>query len=564
MKNWKTGLTGGIVMLLASVLTYPQPMIARFLIDDVLMQKKLDLVLPVVLLLALIGAASFVFGMLRQFYTARFSQEVILDLQEKLMQKVLSLPKLFFDKNRSGYLMSRVLNDVQGVNWFISGTVTQLITEIIKFIGGLCFLFYLDWRIAAVITATLPLPFLTTRFFARRNYVLSHYCSELYVKTSAVFTEAFSSVPLIKAFAAEQRTLGKLTEQLRKRIAMNYEQVSISSLSQAVNRLTPVIARLLVLIAGSFLVIDGQWQIGTLVAFLAYLNYVYSPVTNLSSNVCQLETARATLDRIASLFEMLSEDNTDEGLPAVKFKGEIEFKNVSFAYDAANPVLSDISFKIDPGEHWVVTGSSGIGKTTLISLILRFYKPQKGEIFFDDAASSEFNVRSLRQRFGYVSQSTCLQSGSVMENLKYGNPEASENDVVKAAKTADIHDFIKSLPEKYDTVIEENAVNFSEGQKQRLSIARALVKNPDILILDEPASALDSATEKSIYEALPESVRNKTTITITHHLNTVSSSDKIIFLRKNKPPLIGSREDLSRHREFKDFFSEEISSKSAE
>ena len=555
VKNWKTGIISGILLLLGSILTYPQPMITRFLIDDVLLKKKIELLIPVIILFAVIGISSFTIGILRQFYNVRFSQEVILNLQEKLMNKVLSLPKLFFDKNRSGYLMSRVSGDVQGVSGFISGTVVQLLLETMRFAGGIFFLFYLEWRLAIAIAATLPLPFLTTRFFARRSYIMSHHNSELNARANATFMETISSAPLIKAFATEERALGNLIGQLRKRIIMTYEQTSIASMSQGINRIMPSLARIFVLLIGSYWVIEGQWEIGSLIAFQAYLSFVYTPINHLSNSITQLQSARATLDRVASLFDMVSEDNTNTGLQVEKLKACIEFKNVSFAYDVAKPVLSDISFKINPGEHWAIIGSSGIGKTTLISLLLKFYKPQAGEILFDNIQSSEFNVRSLRRRIGYVSQSVHLQSGTILENLKYGNQDATDEDVVRAATIADIDKFIDSLPDKYETFIEENGDNLSEGQKQRIGIARALIRNPDIIILDEPTSALDNATENSICEALPESVKNKTTITIAHRLSTIKSADKIIFLRKGKAPLTGTHDELMTHKDFVEFFT---------
>jgi ABC-type bacteriocin/lantibiotic exporter with double-glycine peptidase domain len=402
---------------------------------------------------------------------------------------------------------------------------------------------------------TLPLPFLTTRFFARRSYAMSHYNSELSARANASLQETVSSIPLIKSFATEQRAISGLVKQLKKRLTMSYEQNSVSSLNNAITRFMPSIARFAVLVFGSYWVINGEWQLGSLLAFQAYLSFVYTPVTQLSSSITQLQSARATLDRLATLFAMDSEANTSSGIDVAKLKGQIEFKNIAFAYETKKPVLTDLSFKIKSGEHWAIVGSSGIGKTTLTSLILKLYIPQQGEIYFDDIAASEFNIRALRRRIGYVSQVTCLQTGTIMENLKYGNLDASDEAVIKATKIADIHNFIESMPDKYLTVVEENGDNFSAGQKQRIAIARALIRNPDILILDEPTSALDNVTEKSIYDALPESVKNKTTITVAHRMRTIKLSDKIILLRHNQNPLIGSHDELMQHQDYQEFFA---------
>lgn len=553
--HWRSGVVSITLLALASALTYPQPMITRYLIDDVLLKKKVDLIAPVIGLMVIIGISLFLTNLLKQYYNIRFSQEVMLDLQEKLIAKVMTLPKLFFDKNRSGYLMSRISSDVQGVNWFISGTIVNLFIEAMRFTGGVYFLFYLEWRIALPVILTLPLPFLTTRFFAKRSYAMSHYNSELSARANASLQETVSSIPLIKSFATEQRALGGLVAQLKQKLTMAYEQNSVNSLNNAITRFMPSVARFAVLVFGSYWVINGEWKLGSLLAFQAYLSFVYTPITHLSGSITQLQTARATLDRLATLFAMDSENNTSSGKKIDKLAGLIEFKQVSFAYETTKPVLTDISFTIQPGEHWAIVGSSGIGKTTLISLVLKLYLPQHGAIYFDDITSSDFNIRSLRRRIGYVSQMTCLQTGTIMENLKYGNPDATDAEVIRATKIAEIDDFINKMPDKYDSIVEENGDNFSAGQKQRIAIARALIKNPDILILDEPTSALDNLTEKSIYDALPESVKDKTTITVAHRMRTIKLSDKIMLLRKNQAPLIGNHEQLLKYQDYQEFFA---------
>ena len=556
IKRWKLGVISAIVLVITSLLTYPQPMINKYLIDDVLLKKNVDMVIPVVVLMAIIWLGSYLLNMLKSYYQMRFSQEVILDLQEKLIKKVLALPKIFFDTNRTGYLMSRIRGDVNGVNWFISGTIVQLFLSAMRFIGGVGFLFYLEWRLAIPIMISLPIPFLLIKFFAKRSYIMSHHSSELNARSNANLQEVVSSVSLIKSFANETKALKNVISMFRKKVEIGYEQQSIGFLSSAVNQLMPTIAKLFIMLFGAYWVISGEWELGSLIAFQSYLMYVYGPVNQLSSSINALQSARATLDRLASMFELTSEDNTDTGKKISRLDGSIRFENVTFFYEVNNPVLNNISFEIKPKEHWALIGSSGIGKTTLISLILKFYKPLEGNIYFDGIDSSELNVRSLRERIGYVSQRTNLQSGSIMENLKYGNADASDEDVIKATKIVEIHDFIEELPNKYETVIEEDADNLSEGQKQRIAIARALVRNPDILILDEPTSSLDNITEKSIYQSLPSSVKDKTSITIAHKLHTIKSADKIMLIRKDKPPLIGSHEELKNEIDYKNIFED--------
>jgi ABC-type bacteriocin/lantibiotic exporter with double-glycine peptidase domain len=306
----------------------------------------------------------------------------------------------------------------------------------------------------------------------------------------------------------------------------------------------PGITRGIVLALGAYWVIKDQWTLGSLLAFQAYLGYVFGPAQFLAAANLQLQEALAALQRVSALFDMVPEENLGVGKTVDRLTGEIEFKNVSFSYDAREPVLEDVSLLVEPGERVAVVGPSGVGKTTLLSLILRFYKPTKGEIHFDGRPASVYEVGSLRQRIGYVSQRTRLVSGTIMENICYGNPEASEDQVVQAARVAGIHEFISMLPEGYETKLGEDGVNLSEGQKQRLSISRALIKDPDILVLDEPTSALDSKTEASIFQSLPSLVQGKTLFVVTSRLPAIVDSDRVLLLNENRLVAIGTHQSL--------------------
>jgi ABC-type multidrug transport system fused ATPase/permease subunit len=246
----------------------------------------------------------------------------------------------------------------------------------------------------------------------------------------------------------------------------------------------------------------------------------------------------ASLERVSALFDVVPEEHDGVGLKAERLRGEVEFRNVSFSYNARETVLDDVSFTVGAGEHVAIVGPSGVGKTTLVSLLLQFYRPQKGEIWVDGRPAMEYELHSLRRRIGYVSQSPTLLGGTIADNLRYGDPEAKDEEMEKAARAAGIHDFITSLPLGYQAVVGERGVNFSEGQKQRLAIARALVKDPDIVILDEPTSALDSQTEASIFSILPELLRRKTLFIIAHRLSTFQKADRILCF--NDQGLVGA------------------------
>jgi ABC-type multidrug transport system fused ATPase/permease subunit len=335
-----------------------------------------------------------------------------------------------------------------------------------------------------------------------------------------------------------------LISELRTSRQISLEQTTVNSIAGLTIDSMQGIARAAVLALGAYWVIRGQWTLGSLLAFQAYLGYVFGPAQSLATANLGLQNARASLERVSVLFDFVPEENMDTGKKIEQLAGEIEFKNVSFSYDAREPVLRNVSFHIHPREHVAIVGPSGVGKTTLLSLILRFYRPTAGEIYFDTRPASDYQVSSLRQRIGYVSQSPFLLSGTIKETLLYGNPDATEEEVLRAAKASGIHDFILSLPAGYESEMGERGVNLSEGEKQRLAIARALVKDPDILVLDEPTSALDSMTEKSIFQSLPSLLRSKTLFVVAHRLSTIRDADRILLLNKNRLLAIGTHQSL--------------------
>ena len=549
-RHWRKGALGVIMLILSSLLIFPQPLIYRYLIDDVILARQLDKLWIGLLLLGGVKVLGMGLGTIQQFYFTRFEQAVMLDIQSDLFERLLHFPKSFFDETETGYLMSRIQQDVNGVQWFFSHTLVYAFSNILRFLGGVVFLFYLEWRLALAVLVLLPLLVWVLNYFSGKMRVLSHEQMEQNANVSRNLQESLASTTLIKTFASEKRTVGRMISEWKAAQQLSLEQTTVGSLANLLIGALPSLANAVVFVAGAYWVIKGSWTFGSLTAFQSYLGYVYGPAMALASTNLQMQNALASLARVSALYSIVPEENMGVGEKVERLKGEVEFKDATFSYDGRESVLEDLSFHVEAGEHVAIVGPSGVGKTTLISLILRLYQPTKGDLFFDGKPASVYELASLRQRIGYVPQSSLLLSGTILDNLRYGNLEADEARVIRAAQTAGIHDFIIGLPGGYQALVGESGVNLSEGQKQRVAIARALIKDPDILILDEPTSALDTMTENSFIEALKSMIQGRTLFLIAHRLTTVKNVNRILVLNEKRLVAIGSHHELMESSEY--------------
>ena len=547
-RHWKKGALGAGFILLNALMAFPMPLVSRFVIDDVILGKQLSILPWVLLLMAALALFSRAVGLFQNWFFLRYSQEITLDIQRQVLEHSFSLPKSFFDKHQAGYLLARMTGDIGGVTWFLSGSLVGILTNILYFIGGLALLLWLEWRLALAALAAVPAYLFALRRFSDRMHALNHAGNEENARYMSRFQETLGSIPLVKAFAAEDRAVGGIMNGLRQVYRISAERSVVGSVTGLALSSTPSLVNFVVFAVGAWWVITGHWSLGSLFAFQAYLGRVFGPAQSLASTGLQMQSIRASLERLTALLDVAPE--TGGGQRVESLRGEVEFRNVSFAYDPANPVLEDVSFHVRAGERVGIVGPSGAGKTTLLSLLLRFYSPTGGEVLYDGRPAGDYDVRSLRQRIGYVSQSPLLLSGTILENLRYGNPGASLEQVTRACRAAGIHEFITGLPGGYESEVGERGVNLSEGQKQRLAIARALVKEPDILVLDEPTASLDGLTERSIFEALPRETRGKTLFVVAHRLSTVVDCDRILVLNENRLVAEGKHGELLQTNDY--------------
>jgi ABC-type multidrug transport system fused ATPase/permease subunit len=543
-RHMRQGLLGAALVLFSSLLALPIPMLTRYLIDHVIIDRQLGLLAGVVTLMAVIKGSSLLAEQLQRYYFTHFEQDVMLEMQGELLDRTLHFPKSFFDDTQTGYNMSRLTSDVEGLCWFFSGTLVYILSNLIRFVGGATFLFYLEWRLALAALIVLPGLAWFARFFANKIYILSRQQMEQQANVSKRIQESISAASLIKAFTTEKHEVERVKTEMRSAFQIGLEWVTVGAAANLVISLLGDAAHLMVLVVGAYLVITQNWTLGSLLAFQSYLGYAYGPAQYLAYTNLDLHQALAALARVSALFDIVPEEHSGVGLQVQKLQGLVELDNVSFSYGNEVPVLEELTFRVEPGEHVAIVGPSGAGKTTLISLLLCFYRPSQGVIRFDGQPIAAYNLSSLRERIGYVSQHTLLMSGTIADNLSYGNTGTSREDLELAARVAGIHDFIICLPAGYDSPVSELGGNLSEGQKQRISIARALVKEPDILNMDEPSSALDSLIEKSIFDALPTVLSGKTIFVVAHRLSTVKKANRILLLNDKRLVSTGTHNEL--------------------
>jgi ABC-type bacteriocin/lantibiotic exporter with double-glycine peptidase domain len=529
-RHRRHAVAGALCMGLSTAAGLLPPMVMRYLVDDVVAPGRNDLLLAALAVLAACLCAEKLLRLVEEFCFARFQAHALADLQDTLVAHVLRLPKPFFDRRSTGALTRSLTEDVENLRVVFSGAGANAFGQALRLLGGGCFLVYLEWRMALAVLALLPLLCWGLRFFSRKAFLLSRRRLEQQAEASGCLQETLAGVTAVKAAAGERREGAKLRARFERVLGTALEQAVVGSAGAAFLQSMPGVGRVLALAVGAILVMRGEWTLGSLLAFQAYLSDVFGPAQYLSSVTLQFQAARASLERMGSVLDRAPEGRCDDGAVAVALGGELELRDVSFAYPDAPPLLSGISLHVRPGESVALVGPSGAGKTTLAGLVLGFYRPSSGGILFDGRPIESYDIGALRRRLGYVPQRPTLSSGTVLDNLRFGNPDASIVEVTGAARAAALHEDILRMPLDYRTQVGEGGLMLSEGQRQRVALVRALLMDPDVLILDEPTSALDAAAERALIEGIQEWRRNRTMVVITHRMSTAACCDRVVRL----------------------------------
>lgn len=546
IKPYKKRLAAAVVcIIMAAGANLYLPWIIKDMIDDVLMSKDM-LMLNLIaagILVVMFTRGVFYYG--QSYLVSYVGQRVIIDVRSVLFRKFQKMPLSYYDRQQTGTVMSYITNDVSAMQSAIVDNLIELVTESSILIGSLAMMIYLDWKLSLLTLMTIPLVGFAMKIFGRKLKRSSTVIQERAAEITSLLQESISAIRVVKSFVRETYEIRRFEEQNWKNFQAAMKNVKLSSL------LTPTV-EFLAAIAVTFIVWFGGYEVvnevitaGELVAFLTYAVNLANPVKRLSRVYAAIQRAMAAADRV---FEVMDLDEKITDVPGAKplppIKGQVEFKDITFSYKEGQPALQHVSLKAEPGQMIALVGPSGSGKSTIANLIPRFYDVDSGTITIDGHDIRQVTADSLREQIGLVPQETMLFSTTVMENIRYGRLDATDEEVVEAARAANAEEFIKDLPEGYDTKLGERGLNLSGGQRQRLAIARAILKNPRVLILDEATSALDTESEKIVQDALDKLMVGRTSFVIAHRLSTIFNADQIFVVENGHLREHGTHEEL--------------------
>jgi subfamily B ATP-binding cassette protein MsbA len=483
------------------------------------------------------------------YLTAWISQRIISDFRQHLFGHLHTLSVNFFARRRTGELLSRLMNDVTVIQSVVTETPIDSAKQLVTFVGGIAFLLTMNWRLCLLILVLLPLLVLVAKFFGRKLKSLSTSIQDHTAAMSTLIEEVISGIRIVKSFVQTQREERRFAAQIEQTLALTMRKAGVMAVFIPIISLLTFSAAAAVLWYGGRQVIDGSVSPGDLFAFVLFAGILVGPFSSAARVFAQIREAQGATQRVFEILDTSSEVSdspTAISLPIVS--GHIRAEHVGFAYDPRQPVLKDVSFEAKPGELVAIVGPTGAGKTTVMNLLHRFYDPTEGSITIDGQDLRQVTMDSWYRQIALVPQETILFGGTILDNIRYGNEKASQEEVVTASRAAHAHDFIMSFPDQYQTIVGEKGINVSGGQRQRIAIARAIVKNPRILLLDEATSALDSESERLVQEALEQLMKGRTTFVIAHRLTTIQRADRILVLNKGRLVETGTHAELMDHK----------------
>ncbi len=534
-----------VVVLIGSAIWLTVPLGLRELLDAVFEEGNAGLlnILAIGLMVLFIIQALFTF--LGNYHLEWVGERVVTDLRKKVYEHLHRLGFRFFAERRLGEITSRLTNDVGSIRTALTDSLPQLLTITFSMIGSVSLMVVLNWRLSAVIFVTVPFVTIATRYFGQKIRKLSKGIQDELADSTAVAEDALGAVRLVKAFVREDYEVERYSSAIEKLFKTVRRKVVLTQFFWSGVGIMFMGTLVIIFWYGGKEVLAERLTAGDLVAFIIYALNISRSISQTSRLYTAVNTAAGASERIFELLEEIPEIKDEEGaINLDKTEGQISIEGLTFAYEDERTILNNISFEVKAGQTIALVGPSGAGKTTLLNLIPRFYDPQVGNIKVDGTPIKDLKVKSLREHISIVPQEVHLFGTSIKDNIKYGNINATDEEIMSAAIDANAHDFISEIPESYDAMIGEKGVKLSGGQRQRLAIARAILKNPKILLLDEATSSLDSESEAQVQDALYRLMKGRTTFVIAHRLSTVQHADRILVMDKGKIVEDGTHQEL--------------------
>lgn len=542
----KTITLSVIFSIIITALSLLPPYITKTLVDDILVNKNKQMLYVVVA--ALFGAyfVQYLLSAVRNTLLRYTGDRIVESLRNDVFEKAQHLPMRFYDKTSTGSVINRISNDTNTLQAFIMRITQEVITQFFLLIGIMVIMLVMNWRLSLL--SLIPVPFVVyaSRRFGKKVRPFYRRIWRKWTAVSSVLTDSIPCIKVVKSFSGEKRAANRFRKQNREWFKVSVRAGKMSSIFPAIISFVVVLGSLIIWGVGGIDVIEGKTGItpGLLVSFISYTSMFYGPVNFFAGLNDSYQSALTSAERVMDIIDAEPERDDGRGNIPDVIRGKVEFKHVSFSFDKTKNVLSDINLTIEPGEAVGIVGTTGSGKTTLINLFMRFYDNYDGQILLDGKDIKTIDMEYFRSKIGYVQQEAMMFSDTIFNNIAYAKPNASIEEVIRAADIANAHEFILRHPDAYDTILGERGVGLSGGERQRVSIARAILNNPSVLIFDEATSAVDSETEKLIQDAINNLVKGRTTLMIAHRLSTLRQADKIVVIDKGRIAEFGTPDEL--------------------
>ncbi|MEK4351634.1 ABC transporter ATP-binding protein [Paenibacillus sp. FSL R5-0475] len=543
----KIAIGAVICALLSVIASLIGPLLIGKAIDFMIGPGEVDFdaVLRLLLILAAVYIVGSFFGWLLTYLTNRIAYRTVYDLRRELFDKLNILPLKFHDNHPQGDSISRFVNDMDAVSDGLLQGFSTLLTGIITIVGAIVLMLYISPLMTLVVLLSAPATFFVARFITMRSQKMFKEQAKILGGLNGYVEEMIGGQKVVTAYHYEERAMSQFEEQNETLYQTGVKSQFYGSLSNPTTRLVNNVTFSVIAMIGSVMVIRGHFTVGDLSSFLIFSNLFAKPFNEITGVITQLQSATASAQRIFAILDLTPEPADSKGAKIMSTsQGTITFEKVSFAYNPERPLINDFSLEVKPGTRVAIVGQTGAGKTTLVNLLMRFYDVDRGSIKIDGVDIKTITRDSLRRNFGMVLQDTWLFGGTIRDNIAYGKPRATEEEIIAAAKAANAHSFIKRLPEGYDTKISGSGDNLSQGQKQLLTIARVMLVDPPMLILDEATSSIDTLTEVRIQKAFLTMIAGRTSFVIAHRLSTIRESDLILFMKDGDIVESGTHDQL--------------------